>query len=111
MRIAETTDFPMDLGLSIFFFILAATVPFDIRDLVYDGKHKSTIPQILGVKGAKTIALLFLILSALSLYCSFPTVICMWLFYLCYLVLAILIIGRSEERRVGKECRLRRVDD
>src|SRR5690554_7636306 len=55
-------------------------------------------PQILGVKGAKTIALLFLILSALSLYCSFPTVICMWLFYLCYLVLAILIIGSRTER-------------
>src|SRR5690554_7200300 len=57
-------------------------------------------PQILGVKGAKIIALLFLILSALSLYCSFPTVICMWLFYLCYLILGILIIGsrtRSEE--------------
>jgi len=98
MRIAETTDFPMGLGLSIFFFILAATVPFDIRDLVYDGKHKSTIPQILGVKGAKIIALLFLILSALSLYCSFPTVICMWLFYLCYLILGILIIGSRTDR-------------
>src|SRR5690554_553505 len=98
MRIAEFTDFTVGLGVSIFFFILAATVPFDIRDLVYDGKHKSTIPQIFGVKGAKAIALLFLILSALSLYCSFPTVICMWLFYLCYLVLAILIIGSRTER-------------
>src|SRR5690554_5048576 len=55
-------------------------------------------PQILGVKGAKIIALLFLILSALSLYYSFPTVICMWLFYLCYLILGILIIGSRTER-------------
>lgn len=99
MRIADSTDFPIGLGLSIFFFILAATVPFDIRDLVYDGKHKSTIPQIFGVKGAKGIALVFAGLSALSLYLFFPIVIHLWLFYICYLVLAILIVGSRTDRQ------------
>jgi 4-hydroxybenzoate polyprenyltransferase len=98
MRIAQTTDFPIGLGLSIFFFILAATVPFDIRDLVYDKKYKSTIPQIFGVKGAKIIALIFAGLSALSLYFFFPIVIHLWLFYLCYLVLVILIVGSRTNR-------------
>ena len=99
MRIAHTTDFPVGLGVSIFFFILAATVPFDIRDLVYDGKHKSTIPQIFGVKGAKAIALLFLVLSALSLFLFFPGAIQFWWFYVCYFVLAILILISSVYRR------------
>ena len=99
MRIADTIDFPIGLGLSIFFFILAATVPFDIRDLVYDGKHKSTIPQIFGIKGAKLIALLFLIFSALSLYIFFPNVIYNGWFYVCYSVLALLILISSIYRR------------
>src|SRR5690554_1950103 len=99
MRIADTTDFPVGLILSIFFFILAATVPFDIRDLVYDKKHKSTIPQIFGVKGAKAIALLFLVLSALSLYFFYPVVIHLCWFYICYSVLGILILNSNVYRR------------
>ncbi len=98
MRIAHTTDFPIGLGLSIFFFILAATVPFDIRDLVYDKKHKSTIPQIFGVNGAKTIALLFLVLSGLSLYFFFPIAKHLWLFYFCYSVLGILVLNSKTTR-------------
>ncbi|PKR81873.1 hypothetical protein CW751_00615 [Brumimicrobium salinarum] len=98
MRIADTTDFPVGLGLSIFFFILAATVPFDIRDLVYDGKQKSTIPQIFGVKGAKIIALVFAGLSAMSLYLFFPEVVHLWVFYGCYLVLGMLIVGSRTNR-------------
>ena len=98
MRIADSTGFPIGLGLSIFFFILAATVPFDVRDLVYDGKHASTIPQIFGIKGAKIIALFFGGISALSLYLFFPIVIEVWWFYLCYLVLGILIINSRTNR-------------
>lgn len=99
MRIAHTTDFPIGLGISIFFFILAATVPFDIRDLVYDGKYKSTIPQVFGVKGAKIIALTFAGLSAFSLFLLYPVVANLGLFYLCYLVLIILIINSNINRR------------
>src|SRR5690554_4230569 len=99
MRIAEFTDFPVGLGVSIFFFILAATVPFDIRDLVYDGKHKSTIPQIFGVNGAKAIALLFLVLSAVSLYLFFPVITHIWWFYICYVILGMLILKSTVYRR------------
>jgi 4-hydroxybenzoate polyprenyltransferase len=98
MRVAHSIDFPIGLGLSIFFFILAATIPFDIRDLVYDAKHKSTIPQIFGVRGAKIIAILFLGLSALSLCYFFPIAIYSWWFYICYIVLVLLILNSCIKR-------------
>lgn len=45
---------------SRFFFILALTIPFDVRDLSRDDPTKRTIPQIVGVTGAKIAALGFL---------------------------------------------------
>lgn len=44
------------------FFFLAITIPFDIRDLPYDALRKRTLPQMLGVRGAKGVALAFLVL-------------------------------------------------
>lgn len=41
--------------------IFALTVPFDIRDLHYDGERLSSLPVLLGVKGAKIFALLALL--------------------------------------------------
>ncbi len=46
-------------------FIFAITIPFDIRDMEYDkAKGTVTIPLLLGIKGAKSIALLALGLFA-----------------------------------------------
>lgn len=98
MRIASSTDFPKGLGLAIFFFILAATVPFDIRDLVYDKKQKSTIPQVFGAFGAKIIALLFLSISAICLYFYFPVINHLLWFGVSYLGLAILVLLSSTKR-------------
>ena len=46
-----------------FCFILAITIPFDIRDLVFDAKEKKTIPMMFGIKGAKLIAIVALAFS------------------------------------------------
>ena len=92
-------DFPWSLFSSVFFFILAATVPFDIRDIVYDDQKKRTIPQIFGVKGAKGIALLFMTISSVSLVIFSPNVLHFWLFYVCYFVLGLLIINSQIRRR------------
>ncbi len=43
-----------------YLYILAVTIPFDIRDLKYDDDTFKTIPQVLGAKGAKRLALFFL---------------------------------------------------
>lgn len=48
------------LFLSRFFFIVAITIPFDIRDLKMDAPSIKTIPQRFGVEKAKMISLYFL---------------------------------------------------
>ncbi|MFT6002403.1 MAG: hypothetical protein ACI95T_001164 [Flavobacteriales bacterium] len=49
----------------VFCYILAITIPFDIRDLGIDEERKKTIPQWVGIKNSKIIALLFLLFSIL----------------------------------------------
>lgn len=49
----------------VFCYLLAITIPFDIRDLGIDEERKKTIPQWVGIKISKIIALSFLIFSIL----------------------------------------------
>ncbi|MEM7162927.1 MAG: UbiA family prenyltransferase [Bacteroidota bacterium] len=49
--------------ISVFILILAITIPFDIRDLKFDKENMRTIPQIMGVKRAKHLALFLIALS------------------------------------------------
>ena len=53
----------VDLSFStiVFTFILAITIPFDIRDLNYDSEDLKTLPQIVGSIGCVLIALSLLI--------------------------------------------------
>ena len=48
-----------------FLFILAITIPFDIRDLRYDPPNFKTIPQVFGVNKSKILAIAFLIICIL----------------------------------------------
>ena len=48
---------PLLLFIRRFSFVLAITIPFDIRDLKYDDLSLKTIPQIFGEQKAKMIAL------------------------------------------------------
>ena len=48
--------------LAHYFYIVAVTIPFDIRDLKYDDPSQRTIPQVFGIKKAKIISVLFLII-------------------------------------------------
>jgi hypothetical protein len=54
---ASALDFRQLTGL--FFFLFALTIPFDIRDLQKDGPGKLTLPQLLGVRWAKRLSLIF----------------------------------------------------
>ncbi|MCH2216446.1 MAG: hypothetical protein MK086_14880 [Flavobacteriales bacterium] len=47
------------------FFVASLTIPFDIRDLRFDSPSQQTIPQILGVKRAVNLSLVFLVISFL----------------------------------------------
>ena len=59
------------LFISRFSFVLAITIPFDIRDLKYDDLSLKTIPQFYGEKKAKMIALYSLAFFELISICHF----------------------------------------
>ncbi len=40
-----------------YFYILAVTIPFDIRDLEYDHPKQKTIPQIIGIQKSKMVSI------------------------------------------------------
>jgi len=50
------------LFLRRFLFVVVLTLPFDIRDVLYDSKSLMTLPIWLGVKKAKILGLVFLML-------------------------------------------------
>lgn len=49
-----------------FFFIMAITIPFDVRDLRYDSPDQKTLPQIMGIKRANFLALIISLLFVLT---------------------------------------------
>ena len=50
--------------ISLFLFVFAITIPFDIRDIDYDTKNVVTIPLFFGVRRAKIIAVFSLFLCS-----------------------------------------------
>ena len=57
---------PIDINLGlnflqVFVFIIALIIPFDIRDIYYDGKELKTLPQVVGIEKSKILALLLII--------------------------------------------------
>lgn len=88
--------------LERFLFVLAITIPFDIRDLKLDGEEIHTIPQFLGIKGAKSLGIICLIISELILaYRTFfageINLFGCLAIYLCYEVAIVLIYFSREE--------------
>lgn len=53
------------------FLIVALIIPFDIRDLPHDDPSMRTIPQVLGIEGAKELSLFFLLLYQLWIVLRF----------------------------------------
>jgi 4-hydroxybenzoate polyprenyltransferase len=51
-----------------FLFIFSISIPFDIRDLKVDNQELKTIPQMMGAKNAKKLALVTLMLSSIMFF-------------------------------------------
>jgi hypothetical protein len=83
--------------LWIFFYILAITIPFDIRDLGIDEDSKKTIPQWIGTNKAKKIAWISLGISFLFIL-TFSSLIVSGLFLLNFLIVGYLINESSEKK-------------
>ena len=55
----------------VYCFLIAVTIPFDIRDLKYDEDYHNTIPQLVGAWWAKIIALTLFCISVFFFWLSF----------------------------------------
>mgnify|MGYP001627154426 CR=1 FL=1 len=54
--------------MGFFFYVLALTIPFDIRDVYHDGPERFTIPQFIGISRSKVLSV-FLMFLGLGLVC------------------------------------------
>lgn len=87
------------LFLSVFFFVIGITIPFDIRDRNTDEKELKTIPQVIGEIPSKIISVLSLILSFFLFHLefnSFENYVTAWL--ITVLIALILVINSTEKR-------------
>jgi len=90
--------------LERFLFVLAITIPFDVRDLKYDAPWRKTIPQLLGTKGAVLLAQFCLLASSGLLYLlmEWDAVVSWSTFCLssaAYLLIVVLISYSNTERK------------
>lgn len=88
----------LSIALSVFLYIIAATIPFDIRDLVYDEEKQKTIPQLVGVTRAKTVSVLLLLVSAALLVYETPKIVLNPFIYIAYAGMIILSLLVNERR-------------
>ena len=81
-----------------YLYIIAITIPFDIRDLKYDDPKYKTIPQILGFNKAKQLSLFLMVLYfILSLYLK-PVLQTNLYFYLALAYTIVLLMLVNEKR-------------
>lgn len=59
----EKSEHPLFLVLEKYLYVLAITIPFDIRDIHIDETDKKTIPQVIGQKKARILSVILLGLS------------------------------------------------
>lgn len=85
-------------GLAHYLYIVAVTIPFDIRDLKHDNEQHKTIPQVLGIQKSKLIAVVMLIVFSLLMILVNQNFMLNALFYVAIVSELILIILMNEER-------------
>ncbi len=80
---------------------MALAIPFDVRDLPCDPPALRTLPQMMGARGAKAIALLLLLCSALFEHIFLRSLgysASAWIILLAYAIAALLIIYAAPGR-------------
>ena len=85
-------------GIALTLYIIAAAIPFDIRDISFDRSSQKTIPQVMGVFWSKWMSyILLLAFIALMLFFE-PRLLFSWTFYLAVAVQFLLVVFMNEER-------------
>ena len=79
-------------------YIIGITIPFDIRDLKYDDPQYKTIPQLVGVKNAKSISIgLLFTFFYFSIQLS-PGLLYHNLFYVAFILTILLVVLVNQKR-------------
>lgn len=93
------------LGLSFekVLFVVALTIPFDIRDMKFDSQSKRTIPQLLGLKKSLYLAVFFLLLSGVIAFWLFQegvyNVHVLWAILGSYLISMVVVLKTNLQRK------------
>lgn len=85
-------------GFAHYLFVLGVTIPFDIRDLKYDSVDHRTIPQVIGVKSARGIAVLSIVSFTFLMLLIIPGLRQNLFFYAAVIIQLILINAMNEKR-------------
>ena len=79
-------------------FIIAAAIPFDIRDVKFDHNSQKTIPQMLGVRRAKSISTILLMLFLVIMVVYEPPLLVSIAFFVAITVHLTLLLFMNEKR-------------
>ena len=79
-------------------FIISAAIPFDIRDVKFDHDSHKTIPQVIGIRWAKSISTVLLVSFVLIMIFSAPQLMLSPVFYGALAVQFILLLFMNEKR-------------
>lgn len=97
--------FPLEVNMQSFlyfvellFFVVVLTIPFDIRDVLFDVGSVKTLPIILGIKKVKILGVLLLLISVGLHYFSFRTV-GLTSYMVTLVVLTLLLIGSKTKQQ------------
>lgn len=80
------------------FFIISVAIPFDIRDVKFDHDSHKTIPQVIGIRWAKSISTLLLVSFLLIMVLSAPQLMVSPVFYCAFAVQFVLVLFMNEKR-------------
>lgn len=97
------TDQVFEYGIAHYAYVLAVTIPFDIRDLKYDSKSQKTIPQVMGVNASKVLSIALLFACMSLLFALVPALKENYLFYLA-VGIQMLLVGFMSESRSDLYC-------
>ncbi|MDX2359630.1 MAG: hypothetical protein QNK23_02410 [Crocinitomicaceae bacterium] len=86
------------ISIAHYCYVLAVTIPFDIRDLKYDTPSHKTIPQVIGVTASKMLSTLLLIAFGAMMALENPILFTGGFFPLSILVQIILVLFMNEKR-------------
>ena len=87
------------LMVAVGLFVIGITIPFDIRDNLTDEKELKTIPQIIGLKKSKWVAVCCLFLSGFFFFLEFEVLNSMVIQWLISLFIPLVLVLKTTDQK------------